>query len=282
MINNKSEFLNYNFEAISKLKFSARADGKNLKLNKIKFVWRHFFKLLIPKRVFSRGKNQRRFLINSKREPSAYLTLSSFSQSARTLLGKLSRRPSGQGSRPFMDGRESEAESKRKFLAGKFDSVFSNKVLAGNSSFTLIELLIVIAIFSVIIALTFSNLFGKRQATDLSAAKQEIVALLREAQSRAANQDGGKNWGVYFGNPASSTSFFSLYSSSSYAGSAIESHPLPSDLGYSLPPSASSTDINFSQITGLPGQSATIGIYVISNPAESSTIIVATSGAISY
>ncbi len=155
--------------------------------------------------------------------------------------------------------------------------------IKARSAFTLIELLIVIVIFSVIIGFTFTNLFGKRQSTDLSSAKQQIAALLREAQSRAANQDNGENWGVYFGNPTSSASFYSLYSSSSYSQSAVmESYRLPTTVRYSAPTSSASIDINFSQIFGLPSQATTVIIYIISNASESSSIAIATSGAITY
>ncbi len=163
-----------------------------------------------------------------------------------------------------------------------FKNSSKNKINV-RSAFTLIELLITIVIFSVIIGLTTSNLLGKRQATDLSAAKQQIAALLREAQSRAANQDSGENWGVYFGNPASSTPFYSLYASSSYSQSAVmESYRLPLGILYGAPASSSSIDINFSQITGLPSQATTVIIYVVSNASESSSIAIATSGAITY
>ena len=158
-----------------------------------------------------------------------------------------------------------------------------------NGAFTLIEMLIVIVIISIIIGFSFTNLLGKREATDLSSSASQIAALLREAQIRAANQDSGKNWGVYFGNPTSSTPFYSLYSSSSSApyytatsSRVVESYRLPTTLAYSLPPAASSTDVNFSQITGQANQAATIKIYILNATTSSSTITVATTGAINY
>jgi prepilin-type N-terminal cleavage/methylation domain-containing protein len=54
------------------------------------------------------------------------------------------------------------------------------------SAFSLIEMMIAIAIVAVVGAVAFSNLFGGNQSTDVSTTGQQIVALAREAQSQSA------------------------------------------------------------------------------------------------
>lgn len=148
---------------------------------------------------------------------------------------------------------------------------------------TLIELLIVIAIIAILISFSFLNLFGTRGQNDLKSASQQIVATLREARSRSVAQTSGTGWGVHFENSANP--FYALFYSATYVSTTIIGYySLPSDVGYATSDIAfgSFKEISFSQLSGLASASTSITIYLLTNPASSFTISMASSGAVSY
>ncbi len=78
------------------------------------------------------------------------------------------------------------------------------------TGFTLIELIVVIAIISAVSAATFLMFYGRRNADDLAGAKEQIAAILREAQSRSVSEDKGVLWGVHFANTTTTVFFLFL------------------------------------------------------------------------
>ena len=153
--------------------------------------------------------------------------------------------------------------------------------------FTTIELLITIAIIVLITVATTLNLNSGKNNLDLIDTTKQVATLLREAQSNATAQKNGVSWGVHFENSSTtSPSFYALFDASSYSTSSIvDRYNLPSRVSY-LPatiPSGASLDVIFTQITGAPNATASIGLYVPAQTALSSTIItVNQTGAISY
>ncbi len=151
--------------------------------------------------------------------------------------------------------------------------------------FTIVELLVVLALVAAIAVVAGINLFGNRNKTDLASATQDIVASLRQAQSNAMSQNQNTAWGVYFNNATNTTPFFALISSSTYQTSTVAGqYPLPKSVLYDTATLASgaSTTISFAQVTGFASASKTIRIYIGSQSSLSSTISIASSGAVSY
>ena len=152
--------------------------------------------------------------------------------------------------------------------------------------FTMIELIIVVALVAAVAVIAATNLFGSKSKDDLTNASQSIAASLREAQSNAMSEEQGTAWGVYFNNATTTTPFFALISSSTYATSVVVggTHPLPASVAYDTATLASgaSTTESFSLLTGLASASMTIRVYVQNTPSLSSTISIASSGAVSY
>ncbi len=66
------------------------------------------------------------------------------------------------------------------------------------SGFSLIEILLVMAILAILSSGAFMWLGGYRNATEVDSASKSIVSALRTAQSFAVSGKDSKNWGVYF------------------------------------------------------------------------------------
>lgn len=150
--------------------------------------------------------------------------------------------------------------------------------------FTLFEVLIA-AFFAIILGgIAVVNLGGRARSVELRSTAERISALLREAQSRSVNQASSTNWGVHFEN-GTGTPFFALYFSDAYSAStSAGTYPLPARVGYATASIAvgSSKNISFRQITGTATASTSVTILLLSDPGVSSTVGVASSGAVIY
>ncbi len=150
--------------------------------------------------------------------------------------------------------------------------------------FTLVELLVVVAISVIIGVVVILNVSQRRVDADIVAATQQIATTLRQAQSDSMAQEDGSSWGVHFANNTSTAPFYALFKGS-YATGTVDQYSLPSTVAYqtsTLAPGAT-LDVIFSQISGSATPSTSIGLYMPNeNSAFSSTIYVASTGAVSY
>jgi len=135
--------------------------------------------------------------------------------------------------------------------------------------FSLLELVIVIAIFAILGTVGFVKLTDYFVRNNLEKDAQKIVFTLKNARDRSISQDRGLQWGVHFENSASGKGFYELFAGTSYPGQTILRNDLNTGVEF-LSPSASSTlDILFSKVTGLASASTTIVIAL----AEDNSII---------
>ncbi len=154
----------------------------------------------------------------------------------------------------------------------------------GRQGMTIVELLIVIAIISIITLISLPTLFKRRSQNDLINTTEQIVSILREARTRSVSQSSSTNWGVRLGNPTTTSPFYALYARDYGSTTTIGYYKLPPTLVYATSniPSGSYLDITFSQISGDASASTSVTIYVGGNSLNSSTISVASSGAVSF
>ncbi|MBI4084995.1 MAG: fibronectin type III domain-containing protein, partial [Candidatus Liptonbacteria bacterium] len=152
--------------------------------------------------------------------------------------------------------------------------------------FTIVEVTLVVVIVTIISSVGIVSLFNRRGETELAGAGQKITSLLHEARSRSVSQASSTSWGVHFENSTSTTPFYALFYSPTYSTSTtIGYYTLPQSLAYdsSTISVGSSTNITFSQLTGLASASTSIRIYLLKNgPFDSVTIGIASSGVVSY
>lgn len=150
-------------------------------------------------------------------------------------------------------------------------------------AFTLLELLIVIAIIAVLAAAGALNFTDYRVRREFSATSQEIVLVLRNAQNRSLSQESGSRWGVYFENPASGRGFYELFSGTSYSSSSVVFRAnLKDGVKFDIPAAGATSTIIFSPVAGLPISAASVKISLKNNSSVSSTIIVNANGQIQY
>jgi type II secretory pathway pseudopilin PulG len=160
----------------------------------------------------------------------------------------------------------------------------SNSKLYGRRGTTLFEIMVAIGIIAVLGLVVMLNLFGRKSATELDAATKQIVAILREAQSRSVSQADGAAWGVHFENSTATAPFYALFRSSYSSENRVGYYRLPPVVGYATTsiPEGGFKEITFAQITGAASASTSVQILLLSNPAVSSTIYVASSGAVRF
>jgi prepilin-type N-terminal cleavage/methylation domain-containing protein len=162
-----------------------------------------------------------------------------------------------------------------------------NLFLKNKKGFTLTELLIVIVIIMLIIVFVYLSLFRRKGFSELYSTRDQIVALLREAQNNAISQKQDSEWGVYFSNLTSTSPFYSLFYGTTYSTStSLKKYNLPTSVKYntSTIPTGSSLTIYFNKITGMPSTSTSIILnFNLSNQTiASSTININQSGLISF
>ncbi len=147
--------------------------------------------------------------------------------------------------------------------------------------FTLLEILIAVAVMALAAGLGFMSLSGMRRTAALDEASRNIVAVLRDAQARAIAQSAGASWGVRFAAVAGGDDFYALWSGSSFSG-ATSTVSLANTLEFEDPAAPGTRDVLFAKLTGLPAASATITVRIISAPSERRTIIISSNGAIAF
>ncbi|MDO8515751.1 MAG: prepilin-type N-terminal cleavage/methylation domain-containing protein [bacterium] len=155
----------------------------------------------------------------------------------------------------------------------------------GRQGFTLVELLVVIAVIIVVARFSYTTLVGDVGKQDLNATTQKMAALAREAQSLAMAQSSSTTWGVRFSNETSSAAYYALFAGTYYPSSSVRGYyRLPATVAYvsSSLTSGAVLDVYFSQITGRASPSATIRIYSLRDTSRSSTISISPSGAVSF
>lgn len=129
--------------------------------------------------------------------------------------------------------------------------------LKPRSGFTLVEVLIVVAILVIVSSVTFLGLSRYKGGEDLELTMSEAVAVIREAQRRSITEQDGKQWGIRFSNASSS---YEIFSGATYSTSTVErTYPLSRNVIFGNP-ATSTVDAIFSAISGKLGENRIISL----------------------
>ena len=149
-------------------------------------------------------------------------------------------------------------------------------------AFSLLELLIVVAITAALAGVGISSYVNQQRTKLLDTAAQQIVGYLRYTQQKSVSQEQSLQWGVHFENPASGSDFYALYTGTTYS-SPVETKYLPTGIIFTTPATGNSINVSFNKLTGTnySGTSQSIVIKSTSSNATK-TISVSIQGFITY
>lgn len=150
--------------------------------------------------------------------------------------------------------------------------------------FTLVEIILVLAIMIILSIVGLVSLVSRKTIIDLNDTTKQIGALLRQAQSDSMANSQGVAWGVHFANATNTAPFYALFITSYSTSTTKGYYRLPSGISYVTSTLASGVtkDIIFTQISGIPAATATIGLYVPGQASRSSTISVTSVGSVTF
>ncbi len=142
--------------------------------------------------------------------------------------------------------------------------------------FTLIELVITIALVVILSTIGVLNLVNFRSNQAVKLASDNLVVFLRDAQQKSIGQEGGLQWGARFTHVAGGRDSYQSISGASGsftpAGSTVA---LPSNIEFA----SAYPDVTFDK-SGLPPGPTTLIIRLKNNTAVSSTITINAQGII--
>lgn len=168
-----------------------------------------------------------------------------------------------------------------------------NSFLKTSVGFTFIEVLVVLGITSILLVIGTLSMFSYIGRQNLESETRAIVAMMREAQSKAMGQDSESRWGVFMQNNAGSERDYyiifqvdeALIASSTYTdipGTSLERKTMRSNVEFASPEAGTSTQILFAKVSGLPNASTTIVLQKFNDPATQKTIFISGVGKIDY
>jgi prepilin-type N-terminal cleavage/methylation domain-containing protein len=132
--------------------------------------------------------------------------------------------------------------------------------------FTLVEILVVVAIMTILAAIVLGSFRAFRSAQGLEKDTELIVEVLRQARSQTLTSQNGSSYGVYF---ASST--IALFAGTTYNASDTSNQNfflINKDVVLDLNLTGESRSIVFNRLTGETVHNGTI---IISSPSSSKT-----------
>lgn len=148
--------------------------------------------------------------------------------------------------------------------------------------FTFIELLVVIAVMAILAAMAIPSYHSFQKKSDLNNTAQEIVNVLRLAQSKTLASEGPDQYGVYFDNTTSPHQY-TLFKGSDYSsGTDYEVKELPDTVEFSEIDFGGGKEVVFERLSGEVATSGSLTIRLISDVTKTKSIYIATSGLISF
>jgi len=142
--------------------------------------------------------------------------------------------------------------------------------------FTLVEILIVLAIAVILFTIILTGFANLRESSDLTLAVDEAISFLQEARAKTLSSEGASVYGVHF-----ETSQFVLFAGDTYdlSASSNKIRALPSTIEISIIDlEGVGDDALFKRLTGETDNDGTIKFRQTSNPSTLKTIEVLPTG----
>ncbi len=144
-----------------------------------------------------------------------------------------------------------------------------------NKGFTLIEILVSVAVIVLLGSAGLVSFNTSRNARDLTTGTQTVLSVFRLAQSKTLAGENDSTWGIRL-----TSSQIELFQGNTYAGgSNIKAYALPSSLQItSISLNGGGSEVVFTRVTGETTQSGTFTISVAAAPTNSTGITIDSSG----
>lgn len=130
---------------------------------------------------------------------------------------------------------------------------------ASTSGFSFVEVLMVVAILSILGLTSILYFGGFKQETELLVQAEKIVSVIREAQTLSMTGEATSTWGVHFDTTVGNQNFIDVFHGTSHAAATVTSPIyLPSNLRFSnITLNSSTSTIFFDRVTGRTSQYGT-------------------------
>jgi len=140
-----------------------------------------------------------------------------------------------------------------------------------HKAITLLELIIVVSIFMLMVTAAMPRLVTGLYANQIEVAGQELVHVLRVAQSNSMDSFQDSSWGVYF-----DSAQYVLFVGDSYAlrdTSKDLNYPLPGSVSFgALSLNGGGSEVVFAEASGMTSQYGTIDLDSASDPTQTVTV----------
>lgn len=135
-------------------------------------------------------------------------------------------------------------------------------ILHNEKGFTLVELILVIAIIAILAGATVPVLGNFTQRTQIDSTAREVVSALRFAQQKSMANENDSEFGVYFDD---ANNEFIVFRGSSYGSFPAEDRVFTYPDSITISQGFASSEVNFEKLTG---ETADIGSITISNNVD--------------
>ena len=149
-----------------------------------------------------------------------------------------------------------------------------------NNGFTLIEILLVIAVLIILLAMSIVFLQSSQKQSDLQSSSQEIISALKRAQNRTLASENDSTFGVFV-DTISSPHRYILFQGSTYIPSPLDEISFLSDsVEFSVVDLGGVDEIVFDRLEGTTSQPGDITIRLKSSPSQTRVIYIDALGVI--
>lgn len=97
----------------------------------------------------------------------------------------------------------------------------SSKKTTSSQGFTLIEILITVAILSIVLGIGFLNLAGYKSRHTFDLDSESLVEGIRNAQTKARLREDGGGWGIRFTNAGQQGAYYEIFGGTEYATATV-------------------------------------------------------------
>ncbi len=143
--------------------------------------------------------------------------------------------------------------------------------------FTLIEILVSIAVIVIIVLVVVSGLRAFRQSADLNRATDGVIASLRDGRLQTIESKDASIWGVH-----AESSRVTLFKGVTFSGGAADNviFNLPPTVTLSWSFQGGGADIKFNRISGDANQAGTLTLRLVADSSKTRIITIRSSGLI--